>query len=368
MNRAAGLIAHVYDTALVRGDFAGALNRISRSVGGTELCLVNMAGNVPQIIGSQDMAEARQHYSDQSWHLHDTRNHALLKRGPTNGLVVQDHHLFSPERMQSDAFYQDFCRPFELDWCSVWSYTTEGEAWGFSLLHRRRAGPLQGTNLQLIQRTAPHTIRAAIIASRIRFGEAVGMANAIDALGRGAIILNFLGKCTYVSEVAHQLFDKQFFIRAGELRANDRRADADLVAFADYARSPDPRLRMEGVAIAKADHAGAVLVTPIPLSGTTRDTWPGARLLLILSDFNASSVPDAAPVRKAFGWTPAETRVALALYRKADVVEVARQLGLRESTVRQYIKSLLSKSGLRKQSELILMLSKLDISQPRRGS
>jgi DNA-binding CsgD family transcriptional regulator len=63
--------------------------------------------------------------------------------------------------------------------------------------------------------------------------------------------------------------------------------------------------------------------------------------------------PDEAYLRATCGLTPAECRVALLLSDGHAPRVIAEMIGVTENTVRSQIKSIFSKTGVRRQSELI---------------
>ena len=57
-----------------------------------------------------------------------------------------------------------------------------------------------------------------------------------------------------------------------------------------------------------------------------------------------------------YGLTPAECRVALLLSDGRAPQEIAKMVGVTQNTVRSQIKSIFSKTGVRRQGELIQLL------------
>jgi DNA-binding CsgD family transcriptional regulator len=99
-----------------------------------------------------------------------------------------------------------------------------------------------------------------------------------------------------------------------------------------------------------------VTVTPIPSS------LPGSSAqlatLVFVSDPTSRPQSRAATLRALYTLTPAEARVADLLLQGRDMQEVASGLGLTLETARFHAKRVLSKTGTRRQTELMrLMLS-----------
>ena len=56
--------------------------------------------------------------------------------------------------------------------------------------------------------------------------------------------------------------------------------------------------------------------------------------------------------------TPAETRLAIALFKGQSVETYAKEIGISINTARWHVKQIYAKTGVKRQSELIQMLLK----------
>jgi DNA-binding CsgD family transcriptional regulator len=66
--------------------------------------------------------------------------------------------------------------------------------------------------------------------------------------------------------------------------------------------------------------------------------------------------PDCATVQRMLALPPAQARVAVMLFNGRSVKEAAAELGIAEGSARQYLKQIFSKTGARRQSELVRMM------------
>lgn len=65
--------------------------------------------------------------------------------------------------------------------------------------------------------------------------------------------------------------------------------------------------------------------------------------------------------KTVFGFTPAESRLAMLLVNGNSVIEAAEELGVRISTVREQLSNLFAKTRTSRQPELVSVLSRLDL-------
>lgn len=85
------------------------------------------------------------------------------------------------------------------------------------------------------------------------------------------------------------------------------------------------------------------------------------KVILSILSFDSERVSDPRLLKKLFGFTPAESRLAILLINGRSVIESAEEIGIRISTVREQLSAIFSKTGTSRQPELISMLSKLDL-------
>lgn len=88
----------------------------------------------------------------------------------------------------------------------------------------------------------------------------------------------------------------------------------------------------------------------------------GSSIIAIIS-INLRTVRSFEPVvlRDLFGLTLAEARVAICLHNGLSVNDAAEQAGVRISTVRDQLSSIFSKTRTSRQSELVSILSRLEL-------
>lgn len=84
-------------------------------------------------------------------------------------------------------------------------------------------------------------------------------------------------------------------------------------------------------------------------------------VLLILADFNAIPQPSPATLRRIFGLTAAEAKVALEIGRGDMLSKIARDHRVCVATVRSQLASVFAKTNTRRQTELAMLLARIAI-------
>ncbi len=83
------------------------------------------------------------------------------------------------------------------------------------------------------------------------------------------------------------------------------------------------------------------------------------RALVVIHELDWRPLESASLVQRTFDLTPAETEVTTCLMEGRSLQEIAGQRGVRLSTIRSQIKSILSKTGVNRQIDLVRLIARL---------
>jgi DNA-binding NarL/FixJ family response regulator len=145
------------------------------------------------------------------------------------------------------------------------------------------------------------------------------------------------------------------------LHHEDQQALNALVRATALGGSPGGGLRVRD---ASCSPALAALVSPLPRrlsegAGGLSGRVPGQALILLRDLKAASRAPDPGLLRRLFGLSLAEAEVACALYGGATKSAVAATRGLKESTIKSQVDSILLKTGSANLRDLERLLASL---------
>ncbi|PSO16457.1 LuxR C-terminal-related transcriptional regulator [Bradyrhizobium sp. MOS003] len=107
------------------------------------------------------------------------------------------------------------------------------------------------------------------------------------------------------------------------------------------------------------DDKPPVVLRLLPVDGAARSVFLGARALLILSNLAPRPAPDPALISQALDLTPAESRLAALLATGTSIAGAAEHLRISRETARNHLKSIFSKTGIHRQSELVTLVAQL---------
>jgi DNA-binding CsgD family transcriptional regulator len=271
---------------------------------------------------------------------------------------MTDADLFTDEEIDRDPFYTDFLRPRGYGWMvgNVFDAPT-GELIAISAERKFARGPVEPRYVAALDRLRPHYARAAMLAARLGLERAAAMTKVLDLLRLPAAVLRENGALFAANESFGRLIPSIFEDRRARLVAKDERADA-LVAAALASRKGGPR-PVQSIPLRTANHGAPMVVHLLPVCGSARDIFARGVAIVVVTPVSRRDAPQASVLQGLFDLTPGEARVAKGLAEALSPDAIALHLGLSRETVRTRVKSILSKTGLHRQSELANLLAGL---------
>jgi DNA-binding CsgD family transcriptional regulator len=136
----------------------------------------------------------------------------------------------------------------------------------------------------------------------------------------------------------------------------DASADAllrDAIVTADQDDAPNVR------SFPVRNENSAMVAHVVPIRGSARDVFARCAALLMLTPVTRPEAPSVELIRSLFDLTPAEAGVARGLAAGQTVGDLATASGISISTVRTHVNSVLTKTGYRRQSDVIALLNGL---------
>lgn len=172
----------------------------------------------------------------------------------------------------------------------------------------------------------------------------------LDAMG-GVLLANRRGEAwqqgwpgLFQTRVAHQLS-----------RIELLRVCRQAAGLAGPARCGAIRLPPQG----EGRQGDCLVAMPLPADHNLAMPWQHPLILLMVCESGRTLPSPECVLRELFGLTAAEARLACVLAVEGDLRRVADQLSLSVETVRTQLKAVFSKTGTRRQSELLQLLTRL---------
>lgn len=365
-SRALQLVGQIYDAALDAEKWPRLLETIASAVkahGAMLRRIDSAAGEVGffHTLGYEEqyVRAYREHF------VHLDPYQSFLSSSPVGTVGLGDAVVDQARRRRSE-YFNDYELPQDKVHILGATLAREGDAMVQTGIHRgRRQGPFEENDIALLRLIFPHVARAVQLHARLAesAGRQALATAALDKLRVGVILADAAARPFYLNREAEAMMTAGcgLLLQEGRLGlrhpAETARLRALIAAAARAAR--DLGAGSGGDALLKGGPGMPALhvwVAPLPRHHLPGElAAPASCAALFVSRQGSVTLPWQR-VSVGYGLTPAEARLAVLLAGGASLQEAAEQLQISIHTVRCQVKSVFSKTGARRQSELVTLL------------
>ncbi|MBL0423057.1 helix-turn-helix transcriptional regulator [Ramlibacter sp. AW1] len=288
--------------------------------------------------------DAQRRYNEYYWALDPSHR---LTRQAAVGSWLDRPELFDPATTPEPE-YMDFAIRNGIRHVAGGKVHADGTS--VTLLGVQRPGdhrPFDQASAELFRRLSSHVGRAAALSAELRASQINGVLSlaALDRLDAPVFAINHRGKLLMANAAAERALRSQepFTLHHGHLSSRD------VGTVERFAAAAGASMGGSGCAFSVRTPAGFWLIRVVPLPG-----FAGASLVYA-NRANNESVP-AQTLAQLFGFSPAESAVALMLIDGLSAKEIAFSRAVSINTVRAQIREILHKTGVTRQTDLVKML------------
>ena len=360
------LVGSIYDCALNPEIWSATLPRIGAFVGGSA------GGLFVHDSSRRSMSIVHEFATDADYRRLYVEKYMALDPMAGTYFVLDVGEVFSTSTVMSHAeflrsrFYKELIRPRGwIDNICVYLDRSPGGHAGFALFRNEREGLADEPARERMRLLVPHLRRAVLIGKLIEFktAQAATFADALDGLSAGMLFVDSSGRITHANAAGRAMIADGDVLRAslGRLLANDPDVNRTFREIFLAADTGDAAVGVRGVAVplvARNNERYVAHILPLS-SGARRRTgvsYAAAAALFVQRAALATHSPPTV-IAKAYGLTPMELRVLLAVVEIGGVPQVAETLGIGESTVKTHLKRLYEKTGGRRQADLVKLFA-----------
>jgi len=297
---------------------------------------------------------------------HRSRGLALLNRGWRGAFTESD--IFKPEEFARDPFQQEFIVPAGFDsFAGLVLAQAPGLMLSASIFRTPQQGRFERSEIALINQLAEQLRAAADLALRIGMSSTRRMMETFAAAGHAMALIGRNGRVVQMSAPFEALIGNGLQVKAGRLCSWEPDADRALSSAIDRAVRDDGEIgeAYTWVVLPRRNGLRPLMAQTIPVVGVANDFLNLVSAIIILTDLEASSAgPARAVLLQAFGLAPSEARLAAQIAAGRTLPELAQAEAISRETLRSRLKSIFDKTGTSRQSELVLLLSKLTAPAP----
>lgn len=343
--------------------FLAALSRRMRCTGAAMVLRLSRQGMPPLVIWGRppaiDEEEARQINETHAelGHLDPLRN-ALTRPGD----IFTLSEVMPREALEQNRFYREIMQPYGIEH-ELGMYISEPGGWEGNV--GLTNGPGEGDFIQadkdVLITLRPHLEQALALFSRIRRDETElqVMIDTLDRLTICTFILDGAARVIRTNSAARQLLQSSTDIRAadGRLSLASKTGNATLQALVTKAIAA----RRNGGSLTEALRVDADTERPLgvlvrTIETPTRYVSDAEPAAVIYVSGLETGQPLERLVSQIFDLTPSEAHLAALLAAGLSLAEAAQKLDLTENTVRSYCKTILSKTGVSRQADLVRLI------------
>lgn len=358
-------IDKLYSAALEPHRWDEALGAVSDSLGAIGVTIVPLGTEgVMRALTSESLVEANAQYQA-GWWRYDTPSGRILSHGVRPGTVATDRFVMQEEEIKRDPFYQDFLKSHGIQQ-SMATLLSLGSGRMVSVAAQRGLGrdPYQSTDVEALAVLAPHIKRALTIATSIVEARRLAddLSGAIEQLAWGVVLLDMHGTVRTLNGVAREAVGDGLSFTHGRIHAALPDTDARLQV-AIKAALPGSNLPLAGgVLIPRPSGRDPYYVEVAPirprLDALEVMAFGDGGAMLLIRSLEASQRNVSQHLRQ-MGLTPAEARLAETLAGGVSLRGAADLNTIAYETARSHLRSIFQKLGIRRQSELVALVTRL---------
>ena len=277
--------------------------------------------------------------------------------------VCNSEALCPLSELNTTEIYNDFLVRFGIEHGLFGLVENSGSRFASVSLYRDSSRPaFDASGLELVRFIAPHIQRAFKL--HFQFSElkarSAGLERAFDMLPTGVIFLGSKGEVVLMNRSAlASVSERNGLLATREgLRAEQLAESALLEKTICQAASTlnGKALSAGGTVMVSRRARPALQIQISPIRNSVIQTSQPIAAVAFVNDPLRQHRPSHESLRMLYGLTPAECRVALLLGDGHAPRKIATMVGVTDNTVRSQIKSIFSKTGVRRQGELIRLL------------
>jgi DNA-binding CsgD family transcriptional regulator len=215
--------------------------------------------------------------------------------------------------------------------------------------------------IALMRLLTPHFRRAVAIGNLLdmRALEAAALSETVDGLAVGIGVVAADGAILHANAAAQAMMAGDGPIRAdrGRLAARRPEATAELLAAIGTALRDEAGIGVVLGSPARAEAPAVAHVLPLTGGALRPGLVPRAAAAVFVTP--AATATPVATAARALALTAAETRLLGRLVLGETLVEAARALGIAETTAKAHLASIFGKAGVRRQADLVALVTRL---------
>jgi DNA-binding CsgD family transcriptional regulator len=327
--------------------------------------LTPVRGPIPPIPTSQSMLPTVDALIRQNRVHRDERSRAipaLMRRG-----VACEFDFTTLAAMARSPFYQELLRPHGLQWFAGVRVGDGDENWCLGIQRSIAAGPFSQPELDRLAVLSRSLAGAAELDCAFGFRLIEAALDAFEASHSPVAMINRMGEAVRLNRSAERLLEPDLQIVRRRIVSWSRdanhaldRALHDLI----WRRSEEA---CQPPVVLPRPNGRPIVAYASRLAGAAREAFGLAQGFIVFVDLAARPTAIARDLRRVFGLTVAEGRLADGLLNEVSLEAVAASLGITYKTARNRLQAIYQKTDTHGQGQFIALIARLARPQIRCG-
>ena len=347
----------VYDAALDPAGWTNCLDLIRRELAGNYASLIVRPGSADDI--GMIVSNSQEHRSI-------ALGNPYIMMSPFTGMpsdrLVTNSDVLTEADWRASSYYKDWCQPLGVFHVMAADIeVSNGAVYGFRITRPESAPPFSPQDLALGRRLLPHIKRALNLhLSTHQDRKVISLySHAMAQLMVGVIVLDQDRNVIECNPAATAILEMSDGLRivGDQLDAsypNENRVLQRLIRDALIHPKAAKMSLTDALSISRpsGQHSWGVVVQSI-----ASDQWTEGKqrpsVAVFVRDAEGQAHPPIRLTQQLFQLTPAETALAIELANGLSLDEASDLLGIKRNTARAHLRSIFSKTGVRRQTELV---------------
>lgn len=350
-------LERIYEAAVVGELWPSVLEELATLAGARGSIMLAANPRLVRWIASDEVRQLTSDWFQDGWAHKNTRA-TRLRNARSTGFLREIDIYESRDELQRDPQIAEFFRPRGFGWGAATIISVpNGDNLIFSIEREFLKGPVEDEAISRLNLVRPHLARAALLSARLGFERARAMAQAIQAVGLAAAVLQGSGRPITMNGMFEKLIPDTVTDRRDRLALVNPESDRIFESALAKLDSGTKRVEVLSIAIPAVSKRPPMALHLLPVCGTAHDIFSQAISIIIVTPVDRKASPDAELLEGLFDLTPTEARVARAITQFRSLEEVASSHGVSINTVRNQLRSIFAKTGTGRQAELVQLLT-----------
>lgn len=270
--------------------------------------------------------------------------------------------VLSETDWRASAYYRDWCAPHDVYHVMAADIgTRDGGVYGFRVTRGENSPPFTAADKELGRRLLPHIKRALNLHLSIHQDRKVISlySRAMAQLMVGVAVLDKDCNVIECNPAARAILELQDGLRVvgNQLEATYANDNRKLQRMIKDALTHDQGSKVALTEALSISRPSGQLSWGIVVQSISSDQWTEGKqrpsVAVFLRDTEGKAQPPIKLAQQLFQLTPAETMLAIQLANGLSLEEASEALNIRRNTARAHLRSIFSKTGVRRQTELV---------------